>query len=512
MEVKDIFSYNWSYLLPEFTILGFATLLSLLDLAMPKRSNRAVIGWLSLLGVVMAGVFIVINVVKLDAPVSYMADMMRVDDFGNAFKLIFLAGVACTLVLSLSYMKEKQVSNQSEYYYLLLTALLGAMVMASSADIVTLFVGLELLSISSFVLVGMRKKSLHSNEAAFKYVISGGIATGFTLFGMSYMYGLSGTTNLFVMGSRLMEAYLGGYAFLVILSFAFVLLGICFKISAVPNHLWAPDVYQGAPTPITAFLAIVSKAAGFAMVLRLLIIPYINLSSLTGQSIFFERLSLIIAAIAILSMIIGNTMALRQTNVKRLMAYSGVAQAGYLLVPLASLTPLFFEQTVYYLIGYLLANFGAFAILMIVFRDQETEELKGFAGLYHRSPFVAVAMTVFLLSLAGIPISAGFFGKFYLFISAIEQSRYWLSAIMMGTSVISYFYYFGFIRQMYMRPGSTEAKLKVPAPVATLIAITALATLLIGIFPGSLFHFVQSNFNPHFDFGNMMTDINTRAK
>ncbi|HZG13721.1 MAG TPA: NADH-quinone oxidoreductase subunit NuoN [Candidatus Bathyarchaeia archaeon] len=505
MEVKDIFSYNWSYLLPEFTILGFATILSLLDLAMGKRSNRAIIGWLSLLGVIIAGVFITLNMVNLNEPVSYMADMMRVDDFGNAFKLIFLAGVACTLVLSLAYMKYGEISNQSEYYYLLLTALLGAMVMASSADLITLFVGLELLSLSSFVLVGLRKKSLLANEASFKYVVSGGIATAFTLFGMSYMYGLSGTTNLYVMTERLAEAYNGGYGFLVLLSFAFVLVGISFKISAVPNHLWAPDVYQGAATPVTAFLAVVSKAAGFALVLRLLVNAYIGLISPEGQSVLLENLSLILSTVAALSMIIGNTMALRQTNVKRMMAYSGVAQAGYLLVPFATLTNLFFEQTVFYLIAYLLASFGAFAVLMVVFRDQETEELKSFAGLYHRSPIIAIAMTLFMLSFAGIPVSVGFFGKFYLFMSAILQKHYWLSAIMMGTSVISYFYYFGIIRQMYMRPGNTEAELRVPTGVAVIIAILALATLVFGIVPGALFDFVQANFNPNFDIGNMMT-------
>jgi NADH-quinone oxidoreductase subunit N len=402
-------------------------------------------------------------------------------------------------------MKYGEISNQSEYYYLLLTALLGAMVMASSADIITLFVGLELLSISSFVLVGLRKKSLFANEASFKYVVSGGIATAFTLFGMSYMYGLSGTTNLYLMTERLAEAYNGGFAFLVLLSFAFVLVGISFKISAVPNHLWAADVYQGAATPITAFLAVVSKAAGFALVLRLLVTAYIGLVTPEGHSVLMQNLSVILSVAAALSMIIGNTMALRQTNVKRMMAYSGVAQAGYILVPFATLTNLFYEQTVFYLIAYLLASFGAFAVLMVVFRDQDTEELKSFAGLYHRSPLVAIAMTLFMLSFAGIPVSAGFFGKFYLFMSAILQKHYWLAAIMMGTSVISYYYYFGIIRQMYMRPGNTEAPLKVPTSVAVIIALMALGTFVFGIAPGSLFDFVQTYFDPNFDFGSMMT-------
>lgn len=507
MDVKDIFDYNWSYLLPEFIILGFATLLSLLDLVLPKKVNRAIIGWLSLLGVILAGVYVFINMQTLDAPFSYMADMLRVDDFGNVFKLLFLLGVAFSLVLSLSYLKQGEVKHQGEYYYLLLTALLGAMVMASSADLITLFVGLELLSLSSYVLAGLRKQSQQSSESSFKYVVSGGIATAFTLFGMSYLYGLTGATNLYEISQRIAEAYTSGYSFLVFLAFAFLVAGLGFKISAVPNHMWAPDVYQGAPTPITAFLAVVSKSAGFALVFRLLFVAFIGIPNEVGQSFFMEDLGWYLSFVAALSMIIGNTMAMRQTNVKRLMAYSGIAQAGYLLVPFVSLTQLFFEQVIFYLFAYLLVSFGAFAVIMAVTRDQQTEELKGFAGLYHRSPLAAVAMTIFLLSLAGIPVTAGFFGKFYLFMSAIAHQKFWLSAIMIATSIVSFYYYFGFIRQMYMRPGTTEAPLRLPKGVAAVIAVAAIATVIFGIVPGAVTDYIHNNFNATFDFGGFNTTV-----
>ncbi len=503
MDVNNIFSYNWSYLLPEFIILGFATLLSLIDLFMGKRSSRAVIGWLALLGVMLAGWFVVRNMQTLNEPVSYMADMMRVDDFGNAFKLLFLTGVAFTLILSLSYLKSGEITHQGEYYYLLLAGLLGAMVMASSADLITLFIGLELLSLSSYVLVGLRKRSIQSNEASLKYVVSGSIATAVTLFGMSYVYGLTGTTNLYVISQRLGEAYSGGYGFLVLLSFAFLTVGLAFKISAVPNHMWAPDVYQGAPTPITAFLAVVSKAAGFAIVIRLLLTAYLGL--IEGQErLILTELSWYLSIIAGLSMIIGNTMALRQTNVKRLMAFSGIAQAGYLLVPFVTLTQFFFGQTIFYLFAYLLMSFGAFAVIMVVTREQQTEELKAFAGLYHRSPLAAVAMTIFLLSLAGIPVTAGFFGKFYLFLSAFYHGSYWLAGIMFATSVISYYYYFGIIRQMYMRTGSTEAPIRFPIGVALVVVLTALATVVFGIVPEVATQYIQTHLNAGFDFGNML--------
>lgn len=503
MDVKDIFSYDWSYLLPEFIILGFATILSLLDLFAGKRLGRQVIGWLSLAGVVLAMVFVFVNVNVLDKPYSYMADMIRVDDYGNAFKLLFLGGTAFAILISLSYLKKGEVSHKGEYYYLMLTGLLGAMVMASSADLITLFVGLELLSLSSYTLVGLRKRSLQSNESAFKYVVSGGIATAITLFGMSYVYGLAGTTNIYEISFRLAEAGMAGYQFLVYMAFAFLAVGLAFKISAAPNHMWAPDVYQGAPTPVTAFLAVVSKAAGFSLLFRVLLISFFNVNDGVNR-FFFQEGSLYLGLMAAASMIIGNTMALRQTNVKRMMAYSGIAQAGYLLVPFVPPTTLFFGEVIFYLFGYLLVSFGAFAVIMVVTREQGTEEIKGFAGLYHRSPIMAIAMSIFLLSLAGIPVTAGFFGKFYLFMGALAQENYWLAAIMIVTSVISYYYYFGIIRQMYMRPGTSEAPLAVPKGIWTLVFVLALLAVFFGAFPGLVTDYVQLHFNPSFDFGNML--------
>ncbi|EMT52306.1 NADH:ubiquinone oxidoreductase subunit N [Brevibacillus borstelensis AK1] len=502
MDVKDIFSYDWSYLLPEFIILGFATALSLLDLFAGKRLGKSVIGWLTLAGVVLAAVFVFVNIGKLDEPYAYMADTIRIDDYGNAFKLLFLGGVAFTVLLSLSYMKQDEIRHGGEYYYLLLTGLLGAMVMASSADLITMFVGLELLSMSSYVLVGLRKHSLQSNESAFKYIVSGSISTAVTLFGMSYVYGLTGTTNIYEISVRLSEAAMSGYEFMVYAGFAFLAVGLAFKISAAPNHMWAPDVYQGAATPVTAFLAVVSKAAGFALVFRLLLIGFFNIQ--TDTRFFFDQGALYLAIIAGASMIIGNTMALRQTNVKRMMAYSGIAQAGYMLVAFAPPTILFFGEVTFFLFAYLLASFGAFAVIMVVARDQQTDDLKGFAGLYHRSPLMAVSMSIFLLSLAGIPVSAGFFGKFYIFMGAIAQQSYVLAAIMIATSVVSYYYYFGIIRQMYMRPGATEAPLSVPKTIGALVLILTLATVVFGAFPGLVTDFVQTHLNHGFNFGDML--------
>ncbi|RXT01532.1 NADH-quinone oxidoreductase subunit NuoN [Ammoniphilus sp. CFH 90114] len=489
--------YDWSVMAPEFTILILATLLSLIDLFAPKKMDRRYLAWLGIAGSVLAGWFVFQNVGI--GVVEILDGSYRVDAYGNIFKLIFLGGTILTLLMSTSYLdNKKEVQYHGEFYYLILTGLLGAMIMSSSADLITLFVGLELLSISSYILVGTRKNNLQTNESAFKYVVSGSIASATTLYGFSFLYGLTGTTNIFLMGEYLGEAYAAGNQFIIYLAFALTLVGLSFKISSVPYHMWAPDVYQGAPTPVTAFLSVVSKAAGFALIIRVVITVFRNVvdyeNALGPKSVLIDEITFVVGVLAAISMIVGNTLALRQTNIKRMMAYSSIAQAGYILVPFATITSLIFEQTVFYLVAYLLMNMGAFAIIMIVTRDRETEDLVSFAGLYHRSPWLAIAMTMFLLSLAGIPISAGFFGKFYIFMSSLVVGNYWLAGIMVATSVVSYYYYFGIIRQMYMRPGATEEPIRIPAAIAVIVLIAFIGTVGVGLVPDTLMNFIHNNF------------------
>ncbi len=488
--------YDWSVMAPEFTILAIATLVSLIDLFTPNSKDRRFLAWFGILGSLLAGWFVFQNIGI--GVVDLLEGSYRIDAYGNIFKLIFLAGTILTLLMSLSYLDRKEIVYHGEFYYLILTALLGAMIMSSSADLITLFVGLELLSLSSYVLVGTRKKNLQSNESAFKYVVSGGIAAATTLYGMSFLYGLTGTTNIFDMSDRLGEAYAAGNEFIIYLAFFLTFVGLSFKISTVPYHMWAPDVYQGAPTPITAFLSVVSKAAGFALILRVFITSFrsvVDYNNPTGpKSVLVDEITLIIGILAAISMIVGNTLAVRQTNVKRMMAYSSIAQAGYILVPFATITSLVFEQTVFYLVAYLMMNMGAFAVLMIVTRDRNSDDISSFAGLYHRAPFLAIAMTFFLLSLAGIPISAGFFGKFYIFMSSLVMGNYWLAGIMVATSVVSYFYYFGIIKQMYMRAGATESRLAVPGSIAFIVLIAFIGTVGVGLVPDTLLNFIHNNF------------------
>lgn len=376
------------------------------------------------------------------------------------------------------------------------------MIMASSGDLIALFVGLELLSLSSYVLAGLRKKNLQSNEAAMKYVINGGIATAITLFGMSYVYGLTGTTNLTEMYMQLGQINARDMQFLLVIAFMMMFVGLSFKLATAPFHMWAPDVYQGAPTPVTAFLAVVSKTAGFIIVLRLFVTLFFATKAADGASMLFSMKEFI-AVLAVTSMIIGNFVALRQHNVKRMLAYSGVAHAGYLLVPLATLNFIFiFEAMWFYLLAYLFMNIGALAIIQVLSARDDSEEVSRFAGLYQRSPLLAVLMSLFLLSLAGIPGTAGFIGKLNIFIGAISEpnNAYVLASILILTTVVSYFYYFGIMTQMFFRPAASQEKIHVPVGIGITIVACAIGTIVLGILPGLAMDMFGSQFDILIDF------------
>lgn len=503
MDFDTLLSYPWRIMRPEFTILGVATFMSLLDLFLKDKVDRKRMAWIGLSGITVALYFVLLNVFTPEAPVQQILyQTFRVDGFANGFKILFLLAAAIVFILAFDDMKDKgkEIPYRGEFYYLLLTAVLGAMVLASSADLITMFVGLELLSLSSYILVGMRKKRLDANESAFKYIVSGTIATAVMLYGMSFIYGLTGSSNLFEIASRLQFAYNEGYGLLIYLAFFLTFIGMAFKIAAVPFHMWAPDVYQGAPTPITAFLSVVSKAAGFAIILRLFLVSFLPVAEMNlfgmVEDFFFRVASVVIGIVAALSMVIGNVLALRQSNVKRLFAYSSIAQAGYILVPFAVLSQYLLDMIFYYLLAYVFMNLGAFAVIQSVTNQTGTEDIKGFAGLYHRSPLKALGMTIFLLSLAGLPITAGFFGKFFIIQGSLMEGNIWLAAAIILTSVVSYYYYFGLIRQMYMRHGESEAPLNISGGIATVIVICVLGTVLLGILPT----YALDMINEHFPF------------
>ncbi|MDF2720335.1 MAG: NADH:ubiquinone oxidoreductase subunit [Paenibacillus sp.] len=492
------------HLAPELSLVIAAVVLSLLDLMLPRSFNRTWLGWLAIVGLAVSAAFVIGDISALNptdaaqavGPTTLLGNSWRIDDFANLFKLLFLAGTALIILMSIGNMKADEMPHLGEYYYLLLPATIGAMVMASSGDLITLFIGVELLSITSYVLVGMRKKSTSANEGAFKYVVIGGIASAVILYGISFLYGMSGSTNLAEVNAALGGSY-EAFEPLIYVALMLLIAGFAFKIAAAPFHMWAPDVYEGAAAPVTAYLAVVSKAAGLAITFRVLYGVF-GQGSLANTAVHDDFLTAT-AVLAAVAMIVGNFVALRQTNVKRLLAYSGVANAGYLLIPISTEFGIVhysnFSELFFYLIAYVFMNIGAITVLMLVSHHEGNEQLSAFTGLYYRAPLTAIAMIVFLLSLAGLPVTGGFFGKLYIMLGTLQMHQYWLAAIMIGTSVISFYYYFGIAKEMFMRTSDNNSPIRRSAAGQVTIWICAAATILTGFFPHIVLRYIESIFN-----------------
>jgi NADH-quinone oxidoreductase subunit N len=504
-EIQRLTAADIAHLAPELTLVIVAIVLSLIDLAMPRSFNRMLLGWIALAGVALSVWFVIGDIrgliaVSQDgmpaAPVDLLAGSYRIDNFANLLKLVFLSGTGLILLMSIGTVKENDIPHVGEYFYLFLPATVGAMIMASSADLITLYVGLELLSITSYIMVGMRKKHGLSNEASFKYMTLGSISSAFILYGMSFLYGLTGSTHISEI-NMLLASDFATFDSLIYISFFLMLAGFGFKIAAAPFHAWAPDVYQGAPSPVTAFLAVVSKAAGFAILFRVFY-GLFGIGQWMGSEIQ-KDIFLTLSVLAAIAMIMGNAIALKQKNMKRLLAYSGVANAGYLLVPIAAHFGMFhfsnFSEFAFYLVAYLLMNIGAIAVLMQVNSAKAEDDLSVFSGLYYRAPWTAFAMVILILSLAGIPITGGFFGKLFILLGTLQNQMYWLPAVMIATSIISYFYYFGIIRQMFMRSTSVEEPVVLKPTLQITIWICTVATVILGVYPQGLLRYFDQIFS-----------------
>lgn len=512
--LKSLTWHDAAYLAPEWILIVLFVLLAVVDLVMPRSASRTAIGWLTLIGLLaslgcvvwrlldMSGTApsVDANGQTVNGAIRLLGDSYRIDNFASMLKIVFLTATSLIVLMSLGTIKREEVPEKGEYYYLLLPAVLGAMVMASSGDLVTLYVGLELLSITTYILVGIRKHAVQSAEAAFKYVVTGGISSALILFGMSYLYGITGATNLGAMAQAIQQ-HAADYKALLYVAFFFLAAGLGIKIAAAPFHAWAPDVYQGAPTPVTAFLAVVSKGAALAVAFR--IFYNAALFSNTPDAPIGNDLFLGLMILAAAAMIVGTTAALRQYNVKRMMALSGVANAGYLLVPIGiSLKGVHssnFGEFVFYLAAYLLMNIGALAVLSVVARSSGHEEASGFAGLYYRAPWTAAAMIVFVLSLAGLPVTGGFFGKLFILLGAAQSQVYWIVAVIVASSVISYYFYFRIVRQMFMRSASDDPEVSVPFTTGLVIWLCAVATFALGVVPGPVMSWVNEHFTIVYD-------------
>ena len=483
---------DFYYLLPEIVLTTGALLLLLVDLMTP-RDKQSILAWVTL---AILGATAVALVLVADANVQISRGLISVDRFALFFKVIFLISAALTVLMSVKYL-EVEGTRAGEYYFLILCATLGMMFMAGGTDLITLFIGLETMAISFYILTGFLKPSRRSNEAAVKYFLLGAFSLGILLYGMSLMYGLSGTTNLRAIATALVGQESDPR---LVLAVILVVAGMGFKIAAVPFHMWAPDVYEGAPTPITGFLSVGSKAASFAMLLRIFIesLPMMRVSlvesarpTAAGPEIGWGVLFYILAVV---TMTVGNFAALTQSNLKRMLAYSSIAHAGYLLIGVVAGSARGVTAMLVYLFVYAFMQFGAFAVLALMRRsDVVGDELKDLNGLFFRQPFAAVAMLLFMLSLGGIPPTAGFMGKFWLFSAAIESGYIWLAVIGVLNSAVSLYYYIRIVVYMMLKNEPAGSEPRQSPALALAMGAAVVATLLLGVYPQPLFEFAQSS-------------------
>jgi NADH-quinone oxidoreductase subunit N len=467
---------DFYYILPELVLTGGALLVLIADVLLPRGSR--LIMWVA---VAVLGATLLALTPFADTQVEIAQGLIAVDRFALFFKIVFLVAALMTVLMSDRYLQVEGASP-GEYYFLILCATLGMMIMAGGIDLITSFIGLETMAVSFYILAGFIKPNQRSNEAAVKYFLLGAFSLGILLYGMSLLYGLSGTTNL-----RTMAAVFVGEEHdpRLILAVILVVAGLGFKIAAVPFHMWAPDVYEGAPTPVTAFLSVGSKAASFAMLLRIFMIGMPSLAA--DWRLMFEVL-------AIVTMTVGNLAALTQSNLKRMLAYSSIAHAGYLLIGVVAGTERGVSAMLIYLLVYSFMQLGAFAVLVLMRRrDVIGDELKDLSGLHFRNPMAAFAMLLFMLSLGGIPPTAGFMGKLWLFGAAIDAGYVWLAVIGVLNSAISLYYYVRVVVFMYLKKETAGSEPVAGPALAFTLALAVFGTLALGVYPRLLFEVAEAS-------------------
>ncbi len=458
---------SFEIIAPEAFILIFGMVILLLGGLIRSRSLSF---YLSLIGLI-GGLILVIN--QWDMPQSGYFGMVQVDNFAVFFDIIFLAAGIITILMARNYLKARGI-ERFEFYVLLLFSTIGMMTMASSSDLIVIFLGLEIMSIPLYVMAGLARNDPASNESSIKYFIMGAFATGFLLYGIALVYGASETTDL----RRILTdfSFISAKSGVLLYSGAFlILLGFGFKVAAVPFHMWVPDVYQGAPTPVTAYFSVAPKAAGIAALLRIFVYGLPDLGGLTS----------VLWILAVLTMTVGNLMAIYQENIKRMLAYSSIAHAGYVLIALTVGGESAVSAAIFYLFAYTFFNLGCFAVVTMIDSRSGSKalisEMRGLAGRY---PFLAVVLGLFMFALAGFPPTAGFFGKFYIFSEAVRNNYIPLAIIAVMNSFVSVYYYLRVVWISFFEKSDTEFKpiFYHPAIVLVLI-ITAVGTLAIGFFP-----------------------------
>ncbi len=457
---------------PELVVLAFAVALLLIDLASPRKELLVSLALLGLLisanlTITMAG----------SNPGAAFGGMLVIDDFSIVLKVLMLFSTAIVVLASTSYARHFE-RFQGEYYSLLLFACAGMMFMASAAEFITIYLSLELTGIALAILAGMMKNRT-SSEAGIKYLLLGALSSAVLLYGIVLFFGLTGSTYLTQIQPVLLQSYQENHLPITVAT-VLLIAGFGFKLATVPFQMWVPDVYEGAPTPVTAFLSVASKAAGIAVILRIF-------HTALGDGPLPSDWTIVFAVLSAFSMTIGNVIAIQQTNIKRMMGYSSIAQAGYLLVGMAVLPTLGPGGVLFFLVSYTVTNLGAFLAIIALSEQLGSDLIDDYAGAWQRAPWLAFALAFCLLSLTGLPPTAGFFAKLFIFNAGVQQGLAWLVLVGVVNTAISAYYYVGVIKTMFLRSPASESAIRVPIPLGIALLIATVGTFLLGVLPGPTF-------------------------
>ncbi|MDD5772789.1 MAG: NADH-quinone oxidoreductase subunit N [bacterium] len=475
---------NYLSLLPEIVIILAGILVIAADLIIDKKDN-IISEVISVLGLIIA-LFLTGNQF-LNPEIISQNNMLISDSYAVFFKVALIILSLMVILISSHHIRERGITHRAEYFTFILFATVGMMIMAGSLDLVTVYVGLELMAISIYILVGISRTEFLSNEAALKYFLLGLLATAFLLYGISFTYGMFGTTNLVVIKNFLQNNTTANSGYILVLVFLVIAFG--FKVAAVPFHMWTPDAYEGAMTPVTGFMSVGPKLAAFAVLGRVFVYSLLTLKA---------EWTLILTIVSILTMTVGNVVAIAQTNIKRMLAYSSIAHAGYCLMGLVAAGGLAgslgLQSVLFYLSGYLFMNVGAFSIIIFLNKKGISgSELDDFSGLNERYPGIALMMSVILLSLAGVPPTTGFAGKLYVFMAAVKSKYMFLAVIGVLNSVIALYYYLRIIVYMYMKkPADLKEETNRSVPLLLVLGIAVVAILVLGIYPEPVLNFAKS--------------------
>jgi NADH-quinone oxidoreductase subunit N len=490
----NYFFESLNYLKPEATITVFLAVVLCFDLALPKM--KKVLPYLTSLGILIACAFAIQDFLTVKQAIPVMTTsrlpLLAFDSLGIFFKILVLSASFLIVIFSVKSLELKDAADRmGEYYCLMLGMIIGMLLLVSATDFLLIYLALELMSFSSYVLAGFLKNSQRSSEASLKYVLYGGISSGIMLFGISLLFGMAQSTNIYVVAHQL--AMSPNSPVLVLLVSLMVFAGIGYKISSVPFHFWTPDVYEGAPITITAYLSVASKAAGFALLIRFVrtVFPIDNMQLFSNYAVNWKQ---ILVYLSILTMTVGNLSALWQDNLKRMLAYSSIAHAGYLLATLATMNNEGIAAVLVYLVIYVIMNLGAFFIIMLIKNEIGSEHIDDYNGLGFKMPLYGIALAIFLVSLTGLPPTAGFIGKFYIFTALLKSNMVSVALIALLNSVISLYYYIRVLKHMYLTdaPEGTEA-ISVSASNIILTVVLAAPVLIFGLYFSPIAEFAKNS-------------------